>query len=96
MQGSPEESLAFHASDREGRSGYVLLLSRPDAEGWVCFLRWESPDYTAAAREDRRPASEIRAAVAREARAGWRFTLPVERVLEWLGSGEGTKLALDE
>ena len=83
-----EESLAFHASAPAEGTAYVLLLRRPDEEGWVRFQRWESPDYTAETPERRRPASEVYAAIAREKRAGWRFTLPPDHIRAWLLPGE--------
>ncbi len=85
MAADPGESLAFHASaPGAGTEGYVLLLERGDGPGRVRCRRWESPDYTAAAVERLEPADALRAAVRRQARAGWRFTLPPDRILAWL------------
>lgn len=78
------ENLAFHAAAPPGEPGYVLLLERPDEAGWVRVSRWASPDYTAAPARERLPVAKLVAEIRREARAKWRFTLPVERILSWL------------
>jgi hypothetical protein len=79
------ESLAFHASaPGASAEGYVLLLGRGDAPDRVRCRRWESPDYMAAAVERLEPAGALRAEVRRQAQAGWRFTLPPDRILAWL------------
>lgn len=79
-----EESFAFHAAAPDGDGGYVLLLDRPDADGFVRVRRWESPDYTAHAREERVRCDDLRERIERQRRAGWRFTAPPQRVLAWL------------
>jgi hypothetical protein len=78
------ESLAFHAAGPGGEGGYVLLLERRGGSDWLACRRWESPDYTRPADEERIAPADLRARVAREARDGWRFTVPVEHILAWL------------
>ena len=62
----------------------MLLLEPPGPDGRILERRWTAPDYTAAARERRRAVATLRREVERQSRAGWRFTLPVERILAWL------------
>lgn len=79
-----DRSLAFHAAAPGGTEGYVLLVEAGSAPGRVLVRRWRSPDYTAEVPPLEQEAADLRDSVVREARAGWRFTLPPERVLAWL------------
>lgn len=62
----------------------MLLLDRPDADGRILERRWPAPEYTAPARERRRPTAALREEIEGQARSGWRFTVPVQRILAWL------------
>jgi hypothetical protein len=62
----------------------VLLLDPPEPDGRILERRWPAPDYTAPARERRRAASALREEIEGQARSGWRFTVPVQRILAWL------------
>jgi hypothetical protein len=84
-----EESLGFHAAAPQGGEGYVMLLERMQPEALITVRRWDAPDYTAAPREERRSVAELRSQILREAKAGWHFTVPVERILFWLEARVG-------
>ncbi|HEY7529135.1 MAG TPA: hypothetical protein VIC56_00495 [Gemmatimonadota bacterium] len=62
----------------------MLLLELPQPDGRILERRWPAPDYTAPARERRRSTAALREEIERQSRSGWRFTLPVDRILAWL------------
>jgi hypothetical protein len=78
------DSLAIHASEPEGREGYVLLLHRPDAAGRVQWREWSSDDYVGPAREGTATVEEIEARVTRWAHEGWKLSESLPLVTQWL------------
>lgn len=76
--------LALHATSPDGHEGYVLHLSRPDAEGRVRWREWPKSGYASAPREGRSPAGEVAARVEGWARAGWTLSESVHLVTRFL------------
>jgi hypothetical protein len=76
--------LALHATPRDGREGYVLQISRPDAQGRVRWREWPSTDYVSAPREGISTVDEVVARVEEWARAGWQLSESVHLVTRWL------------
>ena len=82
---SPPDTFAFHARDRSGTEGYVILLFRPDADGRLKYREWPSEGYAAPGIDGETTVDALVSRAREWARAGWTLTEHPDRIAHWLG-----------